>query len=90
MQVDYRDLAGQAAYVVGDWCPHDRPGGKFLDNCISSIRVLQGWRAVVYEHGHFLGASLEVTGDIADLAQVPGPCKGSFNDCISSIQVLRR
>jgi len=52
--------------------------------------VIKGWRAVVYQHENFLGASLEVTADVTDLAPVPGPCDGTFNDCISSIQVIRR
>jgi peptidase inhibitor family I36 len=60
------------------------------DDCISSIRVLPGWRARLYRDPDFRGASIEVTEDLHDLTAVSGPCHGTFNDCASSIRVSRR
>ena len=60
------------------------------DDCISSVRVLPGWRATLYRDRNFKGASIEVTEDIHDLKQMSGPCSGSFNDCASSIRVSRQ
>src|SRR5262245_53594693 len=60
------------------------------DNCISSIRVLPGWRATLYRDKDFKGASLEVDEDLPNLKEMAGPCSGSFNDCASSIRVSRR
>ena len=60
------------------------------DDCISSIRVLPGWRATLYRDKNFKGASIDVIEDLHDLKQVSGPCSGSFNDCASSIRVSRR
>ena len=60
------------------------------DDCISSIRILPGWRATLYRDPNFRGASIEVTEDLHDLKQMSGPCSNSFNDCASSIRVSRR
>jgi hypothetical protein len=60
------------------------------DDCISSIRVLPGWRATLYRDSNFRGSSIEVTEDLHDLTGVSGPCHSSFNDCASSIRVSRR
>jgi len=59
------------------------------DDCISSIRVPEGWRATVYEHPNYRGESLTVTSDIPDLDDVRGPCGNDWDDCISSIRVFR-
>jgi hypothetical protein len=60
------------------------------DDCISSIRVAPGWRATLYRDDDFNGDRLEVTGDIPNLQVVPGRCdKGGFNDCVTSIRVVR-
>ena len=89
--VDYRDLGTQANTAVGNWCcvpgTEARPG--CIIDCISSIRVAPGWRAIVYPQAHFLGGGLEVTADIPDLSAVGGPCDGTFNDCIRSVQIRR-
>ena len=71
----------------------DQFGGSVTEiwnDCISSIRVAAGWRARLYRHDDFDGARLDVSTDISDLRNVPGPCdKGGFNDCVTSIEVLR-
>lgn len=59
------------------------------DDCISSIRVPEGWRAIVYEDDNYRGESLTVTSDIPDLDNVRGPCGNDWDDCISSIRVFR-
>jgi hypothetical protein len=64
-------------------------GGGSWNDCISSIRVLPGWRARVYGDKNFRGAVLDVTEDIADLDAVRGDCSGSYNDCVSSIRVMK-
>ena len=59
-------------------------------DCISSIRVAQGWRASAYRNDGYSGDRFDVTGDVPNLQLVPGDCsKGGFNDCISSIRLIR-
>lgn len=60
------------------------------DDCISSIRVMPGWGATVYRDRDFKGAALELTADSLDLSAASGSCRGSFNDCISSLRVYLR
>jgi hypothetical protein len=68
----------------------DGEGTRTWDDCISSVRVLPGWRATLYGDRDFRGATLELTEDAADLSLRIGSCSGSYNDCISSIRVSRR
>ena len=58
--------------------------------CVSSIRVLPGWSATLYRDEDFSGRSIAVTSDTPDLRNLPGPCDGSFNDCVRSIRVTRQ
>ena len=58
--------------------------------CVSSVRVLPGWTATLYEDEDFEGRSLTVTSDTPNLRVVPGPCDESFNDCVRSIRVMRQ
>jgi hypothetical protein len=60
------------------------------DDCISSIRVMPGWGVTAYRDRGFSGQAFEFTSDSPDLSAVSGSCKGSFNDCISSLRVYRR
>lgn len=60
------------------------------DDCISSIRVPEGWQATIYEHPDYRGGSSTITSDIPDLDRVMGPCSGDWENCISSIRVSRR
>ena len=59
------------------------------DDCISSIRVPPGWSAIIYEDPNYRGGSLTVTADIPDLEHVMGPCGDDWENCISSIRVVR-
>ena len=61
------------------------------DDCVSSLRIAPGWRATLYEHPDFKGASLDVTEDAPNLQLVQGPCRrNDWNDCTSSIRVRMR
>ena len=60
------------------------------DDCVSSLRVPDGWAAIVFRDRNFSGASATYTADVPDLDLVPGPCRPGFNDCVSSIKVFRQ
>jgi hypothetical protein len=60
------------------------------DDCVSSIKVMPGWGATIYPDRDFKGTPLEVTADALDLSALTGTCKGSYNDCVSSVKVYRR
>ena len=59
------------------------------DNCISSVRVAPGWRAILYADDDYRGSRIEANADLADLKTVAGSCEQGLNDCISSIRVFR-
>ena len=103
---DHYNLVADVAILrsLGDSpdCKH-----SFLDHgwndCASSIRVAEGWQAIVYEHTGFNGDSLIVTSDIPDLdsrgsgsrscvdpidLDVLELVRNTWDDCISSIRVL--
>jgi hypothetical protein len=52
--------------------------------------LLPGYYARIYGDRNFRGAVLEVTQDIPDLGALRGDCSGSYDDCISSIRVVKR
>jgi hypothetical protein len=83
--IDVADLGK----VEGPCQVDENGGGGSWNDCISSTRVLPGWRARIYGDKNFRGAVLDVTQDISDLEAVRGDCSGSYNDCISSIRVTR-
>lgn len=58
--------------------------------CVSSVRVFPGWAATLYRDEDFKGRSVTVTSDTPNLRTLPGPCDGSFNDCVASIRVTRQ
>ena len=59
-------------------------------DCISSVRIAPGWRAVLYRDDGYKGEQLEITADVPNLMQAAGGCsKGGFNDCVTSIRVFR-
>jgi hypothetical protein len=59
-------------------------------DCVSSIKVMPGWSATLYRDPNFRGESVSVTADTPNLSSLRGPCKDSFNDCVSSIRVSRQ
>jgi len=59
-------------------------------DCVSSIKVMPGWSAILYRDKNFKGERTLVTADTANLRTLPGPCKDTFNDCVSSIRVARQ
>ena len=61
------------------------------EDCVSSVKVLPGWTAILYRDSNYKGASVTVTADTPNLRDVTGPCSNdSFNDCVSSIRVSRK
>jgi hypothetical protein len=59
-------------------------------DCVSSIKVMPGWSATLYRDKDFKGERVLVTSDAPNLRSLPGPCKDTFNDCVSSIRVSRQ
>jgi hypothetical protein len=60
------------------------------NDCISSVRIAQGWEATIYRDSDYSGDSLNVTGDLPNLQLVQGGCShDGMNDCITSIKVVR-
>ena len=59
------------------------------NDCVSSLRVAQGWRAVIYRDTNYRGQALEFTADAPNLQRVAGTCPhDGLNDCITSIKVI--
>jgi hypothetical protein len=87
LAIDVDDLGHvEGPCVEGD----DDSATARWDDCVSSIRVMPGWRATLYRNPDFKGSSVTVTEDTSNLQRLPGPCSGSFNDCVSSIRVSRQ
>jgi hypothetical protein len=101
---EHANYRGAAAHITQDIdlrdpdegpCPHDSGdeySGQYWnwEDCVSSVRVAPGWRAILYRNGSFKGDMLEVTQDTANLQLVKGDCDhDGFNDCVSSIRVFR-
>lgn len=59
-------------------------------DCVSSVRVQPGWTVTLYRDKEFKGRSVSLTSDTANLRDLPGPCSGTFNDCVSSLRVSRQ
>lgn len=88
---DLKDFRGPCErFVAGSGIPGDSGEIKHeWDDCISSVRVAPGWRAILYRDDDFDGERLEVTRDVPNLQLVSGRCdKGGFNDCVTSIRVF--
>ena len=58
--------------------------------CVSSVRVFPGWSATLYDDEDFKGRSVTLNADTPNLRDLPGPCDGSFHDCVRSIRVSRQ
>jgi hypothetical protein len=97
-----RDYGGSWHDVSGDWANLNGPDGPCnkssvgtttignWDDCVSSIRLSPGWVATGYRDRNFSGPTFEITQDIPNLRDLPGPCDHGFDDCLSSIRVSRR
>jgi hypothetical protein len=59
-------------------------------DCVSSVRVAEGWTVTLYRDKEYKGNSLRLTADSPNLSALPGPCDGTFNDCVSSIRVSKQ
>lgn len=71
------DQYGNTSYTY-DW-----------NDCVSSLRVAPGWRAIVYRDSRYRGQSLELTADAPNLQLVAGTCShDGLNDCVTSIKVI--
>ncbi len=73
---DQLHLGGQTevAWIGDDW-----------NDVISSVLVIPGWRLTLYQHINFGGAALELTDNVYDLRNYPGPGPdGTWNDVASS------
>ena len=84
-----RDVA-DLAKVEGP-CTRGEEGERpTWSDCMSSIRVEPGWAITLYRDDEFKGASVTLTADSPNLGTLPGPCDGSFNDCVSSIRIAKQ
>jgi hypothetical protein len=59
------------------------------NDCVSSLRLAPGWRAVIYRDTNYRGQSLELTADAPNLQLVSGTCAhDGLNDCVTSIRII--
>jgi peptidase inhibitor family I36 len=86
MNVDVRDLTRAQGPCSGG-AEGEVPSWK---DCVSSVRVLPGWTATLYDEKDYKGRSVTITSDAPDLRNLPGPCDGNFNDCALSIRVAKQ
>lgn len=98
------NFSGVSAHVAADIadlakysgpCEHegdeDSPSTYDWSDCISSIRVAPGLRAVIYVDANFKGWGMTVDRDVADLGFVLGPCRNnSLDRCVTSIRLPAR
>lgn len=64
---------------VGDYKLADLEKIGVSDDWVSSIEVMEGFKAILFENNNFTGASIEITSDM--------PCNSEWNDRASSIRV---
>jgi hypothetical protein len=89
VESDIANLGDYAGPCLDGSDPYDELAEYLWDNCISSIRVAPGWRAIIYSREDFRGESLEIAADVPNLQLVRGSCDhDGLNDCITSIKVL--
>jgi hypothetical protein len=86
---DLRGLASGCAELDTQDDARFTVGSHTWTNCISSIGVARGWRVILFANPGFSGPRIELTESVRDMRRVPGPCLGTLNDCVSSIQVAR-
>ncbi|OLE61619.1 MAG: hypothetical protein AUG74_15210 [Bacteroidetes bacterium 13_1_20CM_4_60_6] len=87
INVDVRDLGK----VQGPCTSGQEGETPTWNDCVSSVRVLPGWSATLYEDPNYKGRSVTLTSDAPDLTDLQGPCRNrTFNDCASSLRVARQ
>lgn len=72
-------------------CEHDAGDSTFKDwnDCVSSVRVAPGWRAIIYRDADYDGQSVELTADAPNLQLVRGDCPhDGLNDCVTSVKLI--
>lgn len=81
----YKDcdyLGSSAGLSVGDYTLSQLTALGVLDNDISSLKITEGYKAVLYDSDNFQGSSVEVTATSNCLVEI------SWNDKVSSIKIL--
>jgi hypothetical protein len=82
-QTNLANFNGPCAHDDGDATSHD------WNDCVSSVKVAPGWRAVIYRDDDYDGESVQLTADAPNLQLVPGGCSHEgLNDCVTSIKVI--
>ena len=80
---DLSDYDGPCEHDDGETTIHD------WNDCVSSVRVAPGWRAIAYRDTDYRGQSVELSVDAPNLQLVAGSCSHEgLNDCITSIKVI--
>ncbi len=80
---DLSEYDGPCEHDEGDYTIHD------WNDCVSSIRVAPGWRAIAYRDTDYRGQSVDLSADAPNLQLVAGSCShDGLNDCITSIKVI--
>lgn len=60
-------------------------------DCVSSVKVMPGWTATLYQKTNYRGETVTLTSDAPNLLFRRGPCHNdTFNDCAESIRVVRQ
>jgi len=79
---------GNLAQLTGPCQKSEDESGNY-DDCVSSLHVPEGWSVTIFRDRGFAGGAATFTSDVADLNDVIGPCKGGFNDCVSSVRITQ-
>ena len=80
---DLSDYDGPCEHDDGETTTHD------WNDCVSSVRVAPGWRAIAYRDTDYRGQSVELSADAPNLQLVAGSCSHEgLNDCITSIKII--
>lgn len=98
---EHANFLGNSAHLTADIadlrdfqgpCLHgDDASSRDWNDCVSSVRVAPGWRAILYRDPDYHDDSLEITDDVSNLQLVRADCdRGGLNDCVSSVRVRRR
>jgi hypothetical protein len=76
--------------VEADDSPPVRTYSYSWNDCISSVRVAQGWSATLYRDDGYRDDSVTLTADMPNLQLAQHNCPhGGLNDCITSVRVRR-